>query len=108
MQIYTDFGSSVPGKNDGLKLGMSISNYGTRIKYDGLDLTQPIDPSEDYGNFGNVMGQYETSQWELPLLFRLGVSNDFLKKPNQSLNIAIDALHPNNDIYMNPDSRYSR
>ena len=97
VQIYTDFGSSASGKNDGLKLGMSISNYGTQIKYDGLDLIQPIDPSEDYGNFGNVMGQYETSQWELPLLFRFGVSNDFLKKPNQSLNIAIDAIHPNND-----------
>ena len=97
VQIYTDFLASSVGKYDGLKLGMSISNYGTRVKYDGLDLLQPIDPSEDYGNFSNVLGKYETSQWELPLIFRLGISNQFFKSSNQSLTLALDALHPNND-----------
>ena len=97
VQIYTDFLSSEKGKNDGLKLGMSITNYGTRVKYDGLDLTQPIDPDEDYGNFGNVIGQYKTSNWELPLIFRIGISNNFINSPNHKLNVAIDAIHPNND-----------
>ena len=97
VQIYTDFLSSEDGMNDGLKLGMSISNYGTRVKYDGLDLVQPIDPDDDYGNFGNVMGQYKTSNWELPLIFRIGISNDFIKLQNHKLNVAIDAIHPNND-----------
>ena len=96
-QIYTDFLSSMKGKNDGLKLGMSITNYGTRVKYDGLDLVQQIDPDEDYGNFGNVIGQYKTSNWELPLIFRVGISNNFINASNHKLNIAIDAIHPNND-----------
>jgi len=61
VQIYTDFLAGDNGKDDGMKLGMSITNYGTRIKYDGLDLIQPIDPDDDYGNFGNVLGQYKTS-----------------------------------------------
>ena len=72
-QIYSDFFSSKDGEHDGVKIGMSISNYGTRMKYDGLDLIQPIDPSDDYGNYGDVMGKYETSSWELPLIFRLGL-----------------------------------
>ncbi len=97
VQIYTDFLSSDKGKNDGMKLGMSITNYGTRVKYDGLDLIQPIDPDEDYGNFGNVIGQYKTSSWELPLIFRIGVSNNFINLPSHKLNLAIDAIHPNND-----------
>ena len=97
VQIHTDFMSSSKGEHDGAKIGMSISNYGTRIKYDGLDLYQPIDISDEYGNFSNVWGQFHTSEWELPILFRLGVSNDFIKSRNQSLNIAIDAVHPNND-----------
>ena len=97
VQIYTDFLAGDKGKNDGMKLGMSITNYGTRVKYDGLDLIQPIDPDEDYGNFGNVLGQYKTSNWELPLIFRIGVSNNFINLPSHKLNIAIDAIHPNND-----------
>tara|TARA_Y100001970_G_scaffold88177_1_gene111359 strand:+ start:9851 stop:10918 length:1068 start_codon:yes stop_codon:yes gene_type:complete len=97
VQIYTNFLSSKDGMNDGVKLGMSISNYGTRVKYDGLDLLQPIDPDDDYGNFGNVMGQYKTSNWELPLIFRIGISNNFINLQNHKLNIAIDAIHPNND-----------
>ena len=48
---------------------MCISNYGTRMKYDGIDLMQPIDPSDDYGNYGNVLGKYETSSWEIGRLF---------------------------------------
>jgi len=97
VQIYTDFLSSSKGEHNGAKIGMSISNYGTRIRYDGLDLYQPIDISNDYGNYSNTWGQFHTSNWELPILFRLGVSNDFIKTRNQSLNVAIDAVHPNND-----------
>jgi len=96
-QIYTDFLSSSKGKHDGVKIGMSISNYGTRMKYDGIDLIQPIDPSEDFGNYADVKGKYETSYWELPLIFRIGVSNDFFKSKFSSLIVAIDAIHPNND-----------
>ncbi len=96
-QIYSDFFSSKDGEHDGVKIGMSISNYGTRMKYDGLDLIQPIDPSDDYGNYGDVMGKYETSSWELPLIFRLGLSNDFIKSKYSSFIVAIDAIHPNND-----------
>ena len=69
VQIYTDFLAGDNGKDDGMKLGMSITNYGTRIKYDGLDLIQPIDPDDDYGNFGNVLGQYKT--------LKLGASINF-------------------------------
>ena len=109
VQIYTDFLSSSLGDHDGMKLGMSISNYGSRIKYDGLDLLQPIDISDDFGNFSNVMGKYETSQWELPLLFRLGISNKFIKTSSQYLLISIDALHPNNDKErINIGAEYSR
>jgi len=108
-QIYTDFLSSSKGKHDGLKIGMSISNYGTRMKYDGLDLIQPIDPSDEYGNYDDVMGKYETSAWELPLIFRLGISNDFIKSKYSSLVFAFDAIHPNNDKErINFGIKYSR
>ena len=58
-----------------MKIGMSISNYGTRLRYDGIDLLTPIDPEPDeFGNYDNVEGIYKTSDWELPLIFRMGIS----------------------------------
>ena len=46
VQVSTDFFSYTGQEKDGLQLGMSISNYGTRMKYDGIDTYQPIDISE--------------------------------------------------------------
>jgi opacity protein-like surface antigen len=77
---------------------MSISNYGTRMQYDGIDLLQSIDPnSETAGEFGDVPGKYDTNEWELPLIFRLGIALNAIKTENQRFTIATDALHPNNN-----------
>ena len=81
-----------------MRIGMSVSNYGTRLQYDGLDLLNPIDayPNEN-GNYSDVPGQYRLREWELPLIFRVGVSAKPVVIGNQSLTVSIDALHPNNN-----------
>lgn len=88
--------SDKPG--DGLNIGMSISNYGTRLTYDGIDLKQSVDilPDED-GNFANVPSRFELDEWELPLIFRLGVSIHPYIDETHKVTIAVDALHPNNN-----------
>jgi hypothetical protein len=55
---------------DGLNIGMSISNYGTKMKYGGIDLIQPIDiaPNEA-GNYSSVPGLFRMQEWEIPLVF---------------------------------------
>ncbi len=90
---------SPSGKNeDGLSIGMSISNYGTKMRYDGIDLLNPIDVSPvENGNYKDVPGQYRLSEWELPLIFRVGVSlNPVVLGPHR-ITVAGDALHPNNN-----------
>jgi len=96
--VNTEFLSPTKQKEDGLTIGMSISNYGSRMSYDGIDLLQPIDITiyED-GNFGNVPGQFRVQSWELPLLFRIGVKMNAISTANQRLTLAVDALHPNNN-----------
>ena len=85
-------------RENGLSIGMSISNYGTPMKYDGMDLLQPIDISPDEsGNFKDVEGQYRLQSWELPLIFRVGVSVTALKNSHNELTLAVNALHPNNN-----------
>ncbi len=96
--VQTKFFSPDADRNNGLTLGMSISNYGTRMKYDGIDLLNPIDilPDEQ-GNFRDTPGQFQLQSWELPLIFRIGASVNPIVMGNQRITLAVDALHPNNN-----------
>ena len=96
--VKTDFFSFTGQEKDGMNIGMSISNYGTRMKYDGIDNYQPIDISEyEEGNYGDVSGQFRTSEWELPLIFRIGVALKPIVTNVINLTVSADALHPNNN-----------
>ena len=96
--VQTPFFSRTKRQEDGLKIGMSISNYGSQLRYDGMDLLQPIDilPDEE-GNYRDVPGQYKLNDWELPLLLRIGIAAYPIATDNQRLTLAVDALHPNNN-----------
>jgi hypothetical protein len=109
--VDTDFLSPTDKRENGLKLGMSISNYGTRMQYDGIDLLQPIDilPDEN-GNYKDVEGQYRVQGWELPLIFRIGTSITPIVSEKQKITLAVDALHPNNNaesLNMGAEYEYS-
>jgi len=96
--VKTEYFSPTKDQKNGLTIGMSISNYGTRLQYDGINLLNPIDilPDEN-GNYKDVPGQFRLSEWELPLIFRVGVSVKPIVTENQTLTLAVDALHPNNN-----------
>ena len=95
--IKTSFLSATDAM-DGMKIGMSLSNYGTRMKYGGLDLLRSIDISPDEtGNYKDVQVEFKTESWELPLIFRVGVSVDPIVKTNHRLTLAANALHVNNN-----------
>lgn len=107
--VNTKFFAWTDKPGDGLNIGMSISNYGTRLTYDGIDLKQSVDilPDED-GNFANIPARYELDEWELPLIFRLGVSlNPYIDNVHR-VTVAVDALHPNNNSEsLNVGAEYS-
>ena len=98
VKLNTHFFSPTGEKADGMTIGMSISNYGTRMKYDGLDLLNPIDllPDEQ-GNYQFSNGKFETVEWELPLIFRVGIAVHPIVIGGNRLTLAVDALHPNNN-----------
>ena len=93
----------------GLQMGMSISNYGTKVKMDGRDLLiqTDIDKSRS-GNNETINAVLKTEQYDLPLFFRVGVSMDMLKGAGHSnFIVSIDALHPNDDVeYVNIGAEY--
>lgn len=96
--VNTHFFSFSGKREDGMTIGMSISNYGTKLKYDGMDLLHPIDILPDEaGNYRDTAGQYKLESWELPLIFRVGFSLVPIATSNHRLTVAVDALHPNNN-----------
>lgn len=95
--VTTKFFSPTNKRSQGMKIGMSISNYGTRLRYDGIDIMIPIDPSPVFGNFDDVEGLYKMAEWELPLIFRLGFSVQPIYTKKFKVLFAVDALHPNNN-----------
>jgi hypothetical protein len=96
--INTGFFSQTEEKNNGLNIGMSIANYGSHYKFDGMDLLNPIDISVDeHGNYRDVPGKFELQEWELPLIFRIGASYNAFVMDQHTVTLSVDALHPNNN-----------
>lgn len=98
VMVNTHFFSFSGRPEHGMTIGMSISNYGTKIKYDGIDLLIPVDilPDEN-GNYKDLEAKYSLQGWELPLIFRVGASITPIVTESQKLILAVDALHPNNN-----------
>jgi len=96
--INTEFLSRGGNPATGLKIGMSISNYGTRMRYDGLDLRRPIDiDPNNQGNFNTVPAEFDLDSWELPLIFRFGASFHPILTSRNQITLSVNALHPNNN-----------
>lgn len=95
-----DIGAIFDTRFNGIKLGMSISNYGTKMRLDGRDLQVQHDYDASVsGNNANLNAKYMTDSFDLPLMFRVGVSMDVLKDLyNSNLILAVDALHPSDDV----------
>ncbi|HEM49289.1 MAG TPA: PorV/PorQ family protein [Caldithrix sp.] len=99
VRINTAFFSPTGERIDGLKIGMSISNYGTRMSFSGQDMLNYIDIEPDeYGNYGYAQAEYKPEEWELPLIFRLGMSLNVMKIQDHRITLALDAIHPNNNM----------
>jgi len=98
--IAFDIGTLFDTQYNGLKIGMSITNYGTKMQMSGRDMLiqTDIDPSISGNNY-NINANLSTDKFDLPLMFRVGVSMDVLKGAgNSNLILALDALHPNDDV----------
>lgn len=106
--VNTWFFSWTDKPGDGLNIGMSISNYGSRMQYDGIDLKETVDIEPDKeGNYGYVPARFETSSWELPLVARIGVSVLPLLTSRFRCTLATDFLHANNnDEYVNVGGQF--
>lgn len=81
-----------------MKIGMSITNFGSEMQMSGKDLYRKIDLAPgDGGNNPAITSVLKTDSWTLPLLFRVGICMDVLKFSNSTFTAAVDALYPNDN-----------
>jgi hypothetical protein len=107
--VALDLGALFDTGFHGLTLGMNIANYGSKMQLDGRDLQVQHDVDEThYGNDPNTNARLLTDRFDLPLMFRFGVSMDVLRgSEHNSLVLAVDALHPSDDVeYLNVGGEY--
>ncbi len=104
-----DVGTMFTTQFNGMRIGMSISNFGNKMKLEGSDTQVPIDiDTQKYGNNNKIVANMKTDSWSLPLLFRFGVAMDVIKTYHQRWTLAIDAMHPNdNSEYLNLGTEYA-
>ncbi len=82
---------------EGLKIGMNIANFGTEMKLDGKDLYQPVDiDPANTGNNEKITATLNTDYWTLPLIFSVGLGYDFALSDDFKVEVASDAIYPNN------------
>lgn len=100
--IAIDLGTKLNTGFMGLKIGMSFTNFGSKLKLEGRDLQKTYDPNPNSASNTGVKSNLETQQWELPLNFRVGIGWDIIG-PYDAMNhsnmhrlkFAVDANHPN-------------
>ncbi len=81
-----------------IRLGMSISNFGTKMQMSGRDLTIFHDPDENReGNNDQIPAKLETDEWKLPLTMRLGISGEAIETGTHRLTWAFDWVVPNDN-----------
>lgn len=83
---------------DGLRIGASLVNFGTKAHFSGTDLRirYDLDPSR-YGDNSSIPGEIMTDDFSLPVVFRVGIGYPLKLSESNTINIAIDALHPSDN-----------
>jgi hypothetical protein len=96
--VAVDMGALFITPFQGLLLGMSISNFGGKMRLSGRDTRFFSDPDPILeGNNDQIPANYEVSSWAIPLIFRVGLAGALVQTNQLQLSWALDALHPSDN-----------
>ena len=100
--LAVDIGTNLNTGYKGIKVGMALSNFGTKMTLDGRDLQKSYDPNPNNATNVGVASNLKTEAWELPLNFRVGIGWELMGKGDvlvydqtHSIKVGVDANHPN-------------
>lgn len=101
--VAVDIGTLLITPLHDIRLGMNISNFGTKMQMGGRDLVVFHDPDANReGNNPNIPAEYQTDSWKLPLTMRLGFAGEVIQTTTNRVTLALDWVVPNdNTEFMN-------
>jgi hypothetical protein len=83
----------------GTRLGMSMNNYGGKMQLTGDDTVIPVDVYPDVpGTNEATTAHLSLGEYDLPLIFRVGVSNDVYNTDLYRVTLSLDGVIPNNNL----------
>ncbi len=83
---------------DGLRIGSSLLNFGSKNGFSGTDLFVRYDQNTSInGDNSAIPAQITTDDYSLPIIFRVGLGYPFKLDDANTLNVAVDALHPSDN-----------
>ncbi len=93
-----DIGLLFQTSADWLVLGISVSNFGSKMRYTGKDAFVYYDFIPDqYGDSEHIFANLQTDQWELPLIFRFGLAAEIINDEYHAFTAALEMRHPNDN-----------
>ncbi len=101
--LALDIGTQFVTPFYGIRLGASITNFGTKMKMEGDDLLVRKDIAPNmHGNNESVTAMLTTDPFDMPLTMRIGLAGEFMQTEQARISWAVDALHPNDNAeYVN-------
>jgi hypothetical protein len=96
--IAFDVGTIYETPFAGIRLGASISNFGTKMQMTGEDLNVRVDiaPNQE-GNNQSIVGKLNTDEFDLPLIMRIGISGEVVKTEDFRFTLSADGINPNDN-----------
>ena len=96
--VAIDIGIKYITPFDGIVLGMSISNFGSKMQMAGSSSNVLYDPDPaTVGNNGRIPANLSMEEWSLPLNFKFGLAYKVLNDNVNKLMISVDAAHPSDN-----------
>jgi hypothetical protein len=97
--IAIDLGVKYVTPFDGIVLGMSISNFGSKMRLQGNNTLVLYDPDIfTTGNNQHIPADARTDEWTLPLNFKVGIAYTVFNTEGNTLLVAMDASHPSDNF----------
>lgn len=101
--VAVDIGTNFVTPFRDIRLGASISNFGTKMQITGDDLLVRVDVDPNSGgNNESNRALLKTDRFDLPLVMRIGLAGEVFDDDRSRLTLAVEALNPNNsEQYLN-------
>jgi hypothetical protein len=100
--VAIDLGTLLDVGYKSIRIGMSMTNFGGRMRLSGRDLLTAVDSNSD--GTSETDASLSTDSWSLPLRFRVGMAMDLVgisgaltENDTHRMTLTVDGLHPNDN-----------